>query len=110
MQDVLRFYKNDKGEALLLKNEDGSFCVLCRSVLPMHIGCDRFKFWNYTDFDDAVAKYMDCVDALNGKPVRCKCSFYSKNICRCKAKQCPKKLGGEDYWRLFREACLYRTR
>ncbi len=110
MQDVLSFYKNDRGEVILLKNEDASFCVLRRTKLPIEIGSDKFKSYNYTDLDSAVAKYTDCVDVLNGKPARCNCCFYPKNIRRCKAKQCPKTLGGEAYWRFFREACLYRTR
>lgn len=113
MQDILSFYKNDRGEVILLKNEDGSFCVLRRTRHPMDIGVTdfyKFKSWNYTDLDSAAAKYTDCVDVLNGKLSRCNCSFYPKNIRRCKAKQCPKTLGGEAYWRLFREACLYRIR
>lgn len=110
MADIITSYKNDRGEVILLKNEDASFSVLRRIMRPMHMGCDEFKSWNYTDLDSAAAKYTDCVDGLNGKPSRCNCSFYPKNIRRCKAKQCPKTLGGEAYWRLFREACLYRIR
>lgn len=110
MADIINSYKNVRGEVILLKNEDDSFGVLRRIMRPVHIGCDKFKFWSYTDLDFATAKYTDCIDVLNGIPSRCKCLFYPKNIRRCKAKQCPKTLGGESYWRFFRETCLYRTR
>ena len=113
MQEVLNFYENDRGDVILLKNEDTSFLVFRR--IRLHFDdCKpdfyKFKSWNYTDLDFAAAKYTDCIDVLNGIPSRCNCSFYPKNIRRCKAKQCPKKLGGEAYWRLFRESCLYRSR
>ena len=111
MDPIISSYNNNSVEIVLFKNEDASFCVLRR--ITHNMGSSnfyKFKSWNYTDFDFAVAKYTDCIDIANGKPARCNCCFYSKNIRRCKAKQCPKKLGGEDYWRIFRESCLYRTR
>lgn len=111
MEPIISSYNNDLAEVVLFKNEDGSFCVLRRTRCSMaRLDLYKFKVWNYTDLDFASAKYTDCIDLLNGKPARCNCCFYPKNIRRCKAKQCPKKLGGEDYWRLFREACLFRTR
>ncbi len=112
MDPIISSYNNDSAEIVLFKNEDGSFCVLRRTIHHISVVNTFYKFksWNYTDLDFASAKYTDCVDVANGKPARCNCCFYSKNIRRCKAKHCPKKLGGEDYWRLFREACLFRTR
>lgn len=111
MADIISSYKNERGEVILLKNEDNCFSVLRRLRIPMGaLDCYKFKFWTYTDLDFAAAKYTDCIDVLNGIPSRCNCSFYPKNIRECKAKKCPKRLGGEAYWRFFREVCLYRTR
>ncbi len=100
--DIISSYKNYKGETILVRNENGSFGVFIRN--------GPAKCWEDKDFDSAVDRYKECIDSLNEKIAPRKCSFNPKNVCMCKAKHCPKKLGGEDYWRLFREACLYRTK
>lgn len=100
-------YEDYNGDVTLLKEED-CYSVVMKKFISA--GTFRCKIFSSKDYDVALDKYNDYIEELNGrKPVRV-CVSNPNRRRRCNAKNCPKKLGGEDYWRLFREACLFRTR
>lgn len=106
LKEIL-YYEDYNGDVSLLK-EDKSFSVIMKRFISA--GTFRCKIFSSKDYDIALDKYNDYIEALNGrKPVRI-CVYNPNRRRSCNAKNCPKKLGGEDYWRLFREACLFRTR
>ena len=100
-------YGNKMGNVYLFK-ETNVFSVLMEKVICAgHFRCKAFTTENY---EIAIDKYKECIELLNGRKPVCMCVSNPNRRRRCTNNNCPKKLGGEDYWILFREACLYRTK
>lgn len=100
-------YENKLGNVYLLKE------IKCFSVLMEKRICAgnyRCKTFSTEDYEIAIDKYKEYIEILNGRKPVCMCVSNPNRRRRCTAKNCPKRLGGADYWRLFRESCLFRTR
>ncbi len=99
-------YECDKGKAYLVKGMNSFFVLMGKCVRKGVYRCKTFSTKNY---ELALDKYKGYIEILNGRNPLYKCVFYSKSR-SCKPNNCPKKLGGSDYWAIFREVCLFRTR
>lgn len=102
MINIISHYKKNNSEVLLVQEGKDSFKVFVKYALELKSSA-RYK--NYNNLDDAKYKYEEYVNSINTGI--CVFENYSR---LCKADNCPKTLGGEDYWRLFHETCLYKTR
>ncbi len=100
-------YENKNGNVYLFKETKGFSVLMEKRICPGNFRCKAFSTENY---EIAIDKYKECIELLNGRNPVCQCVSNPNRRRRCTAKNCPKKLGGEDYWRIFRESCLYRTR
>lgn len=100
-------YIDDKGEVLILNNDNTFSVFMKKQIQP---GFFRCYVRTYYDIEEAVDDYKACIDKLNNRIPARMCSANPKRRRKCCADNCPKKLGGPAYWQLFRETCLNRTK
>lgn len=100
-------YQDKNGEVVLF-NENNAFPVMMKKQI--RAGNWKCYLRVFYDIEEAIDYYKVCIDQLNNRlPARI-CVINPNRRRKCCAKNCPKKLGGDAYWRLFRESCLFRTR
>ncbi len=72
------------------------------------------KIWAHMDDAVKAGDYFNAAkDELKGKPwvePIGMCTFANRKACVCKGEHCPKVLGGEAYWEIFRASCPHRQK
>ncbi len=98
-------YLTDKGSVYIIKDFSGFSVLLQENVAPGSYHC---LIKSFIDLENAIDAYKAGIDKLNGRQSPRVCGIRPNRHMKCLAKNCPKRLGGPDYWRLFRESCMYR--
>ena len=64
----------------------------------------------YRNLDAVIAAeyFAAFVNTLKGKPVQAPKTYCEKCKKMCCEKNCPPKMGGANYWRIFQESCVFR--
>ena len=108
---VVKKYVDEDGEVRLVKGKD--FCAVWVIKLlgpgrEIYRQRGRLSVISAQEFFDVAVRYVRGeIDWT--EPVRTySCKFNPKRSRSCFIKNCPRKLGGEAYWEMFAESCLFR--
>lgn len=99
-------YCNENGDVAIYRDAS-TFSVFRQTVTGA--GTYRCRVRSFHDLELAIDEYHAQIDVLNGVLPARKCAFYARRH-NCSAKNCPKSIGGADFWTILRESCPHRTR
>ncbi len=108
MSETLKRFSNRRGEAAVIS--DGMYYIVeIVTYSNLRTGAPRMVR-QYTNLDSVIAgEYFDaCKNELKNQPIIVPKTWCSKCKKSCNEYNCPPKIGGADYYKIFQASCVYR--
>lgn len=108
MNNIVKSFSNRRGE-VVVTFDGGAYCVRIVRYSNIRKGTPQTAR-EYMYLDPVIAgEYFDaCVNELKGRPIIAPKTFCA--LCKklCNEYNCPPRVGGAEYWKIFQASCVHR--